>query len=737
MENLLKRMWRVSLVGAISSVGCASPQATETPDRCGQGASIDTTSDVCFCDPGFHGDPEFGCVEHDDLCAEAEVRQQHTVCAHTVDDAAQWTRLSIGGGPGIAGVRRLGKYLVPASPDSRLPTVFSDANSYRLHYCLMSSGFAPLFPGLTTADHARLILTKAGREFYAGAVYELQREEPPLFGFAIETAPRAEEMLSTAEVYSVYRHLADRFEPGELGYLPRGTMQQAVAASWPKAPFTVLSIDDTDVAFEAYTPGIAYGRVRANPSGESGDFSWQDIVVFDDVPVAWEGVMAAAVTGQRQDILSHLNVLSAQRGTPNIFVDDALAVFEQFEGELVRIEAAPNNYKLRLATQQEADDFWREQRPSATVENPAEFGYLELDAFASIPTATLEERRAARSRFGAKTVGLATLSQLIDPNYQTPGFGVPFHYYEAFMADNVWTADVAGGPQTLSYAETVTAWLAEEEFRSNAALRKERLSSLRDEMRARGVVSPELVDAMRATIVAEFGAETVMVRVRSSSNAEDTPTFNGAGLYDSTSACAADVLANANAETSVCDANKSPRTLERALAKVWASLWNYGAFEERDYFQLDHASIAMGATVSLRFEGETANGVAFTGSPINSKQTSFTVNAQYGEVDVVSPTPGVTAELSLLTLDAGEVTEIERALVSSLVPVGEVVVSDVHLRELGGLMAALQQTYPLDADAGSEPLLDLEFKVTSDDTLIIKQIRTFLPAPYSSDPTCR
>lgn len=373
------------------------------------------------------------------------------------------------------------------------------------------------------------------------------------------------------------------------------------------------------------------------------------------------------------------------------------------------------------------------------MENPAQLDYAELDAFSTIPSATPEERALARARFGAKTVGLATLSPLIDARYQTPGLGVPFHYYDQFMTANTWEVDLGSGPQSATYAETIAAWLSDDEFMTDAGVRKQRLAALREDMRASGIVPPELVTALRERIITEFGSDTVMVRVRSSSNAEDTPTFNGAGLYDSTSACAADSVAMGDPMVSACDPAKDLRTLERALAQVWASLWNFGAFEEREYYQLDHLEIAMGATISRRFEGERANGVAFTGDPVNSRQSRYTVNAQAGEVDVVSPTPGVTAELDYLTVEDAQVVEILRAVESSLVPSGDPVVGDAHLEELGGLMAELEQIYPVDYEAEGEPspILDLEFKISADEELVIKQIRTFLPVPYASDPTCR
>lgn len=720
-------------LAAALGLGCAPPQSP-----CGPGAVFDAQSGACFCAPGHHGDPSVECPPHADLCAEASDRLGHLVCTHTMDDDAQWARMSIGGGTPLGGIQRTSKYMVPVDGSSRLPTVLSDANAYRLHYCLMSVGFAPQFPGLTAAQYAELILTHAGREFYAGSIYELQTPDPLRFGFSIETADRPDEMLDPATIQAVQRQLELRFAPGELGYLPRGTLQESTALTWEDPPFVVLAPDADEVPYEAYTLGVAYGRVRIADADEDEAFGWQDIVVFDEVPLALEGVLGAAITGQRQDLLSHLNVLSAQRGTPNLFVVDAIEAFRAREGELVRLEAQPVGYTLTPATEADAQAHWEQQRPRVELPSPAQLDHVGLDAFAAIPIDTAEARATARARFGAKTVGLAILSDLLEGRQDTAGLGVPFHYYDELMTTNAWEVDTGSGPQTLTYADTIAAWLADDAFRTDATVRRDRLAALRDEMEAHAVVSPALVQALRERIIEEFGSDTVMVRTRSSSNAEDTPEFNGAGLYESTSACAADSFAEGPLAASLCDASQEPRPLERGLVRVWASLWSFGAFEERDYYGIDHTEVAMGVAISRRYEGERVNGVAFTGDPIDPRQQRYTVNAQLGEVDVVSPTPGVTAELSYLTVEAGAVVAIERAVASTLVPPGETILSDAELRELGAVMAELAARYPVDGVAtGAEPpILDLEFKMTSDDALEIKQIRTFQPSPYSPSTTC-
>lgn len=281
------RSWSSLLAVATASLACTGGTAS-TPE-CVEGASYDDVSDACFCDLMHTGDPEVACVPHEDVCAEAEARVGHSACTHEIDDIDEWNKLSIGGGPVASGVRRLGKFMIPSNTESRLPTVFTDANYYRLHYCFMTKAFAPVFPDLTTAEHAKIILSRANREFFAGATYELEPGSEAPYGFSVETAGRPEEQLSVDEIYAVYRQLQDRFEPGELAYVPRGDLQVQKAATWMDPPFVISDASDKTVSFETYTPGIAYGRVRLI-TDDATALGWQDIAVFDTVPSNHEGV---------------------------------------------------------------------------------------------------------------------------------------------------------------------------------------------------------------------------------------------------------------------------------------------------------------------------------------------------------------------------------------------------------------------------------------------------------------
>lgn len=244
-----------------------------------------------------------------------------------------------------------------------------------------------------------------------------------------------------------------------------------------------------------------------------------------------------------------------------------------------------------------------------------------------------------------------------------------------------------------------------------------------------GSCDDELLKALERQLVAVFGAADVSVRFRSSSNAEDGAFFNGAGLYDSFTGCLADDLDSDDTGPSACDATQAnERGACRALRKVWASLWNAKAFDERAFYGVDPARVAMGVLVNERSEAELANMVAFSGNPLASGDARYLVNAQIDELPVVSPQPGMWPEQDLLTVEAGRVKSIERALGSSQLPDGKHVLTDAQLGELGAQLAIVAERYPFDTTPprGHSLLVDTEWKLMPDGSLRVKQVRPFL-----------
>ena len=82
------------------------------------------------------------------------------------------------------------------------------------------------------------------------------------------------------------------------------------------------------------------------------------------------------------------------------------------------------------------------------------------------------------------------------------------------------------------------------------------------------------------------------IRCRSSTNNEDLPGFNGAGLYNSFTH------------------HPDEGHLSKSVKQVFASLWRFLAFEHRDFYRVDHFEAAMGVLLHPNYEGELSNGVA-------------------------------------------------------------------------------------------------------------------------------
>jgi phosphoenolpyruvate synthase/pyruvate phosphate dikinase len=100
--------------------------------------------------------------------------------------------------------------------------------------------------------------------------------------------------------------------------------------------------------------------------------------------------------------------------------------------------------------------------------------------------------------------------------------------------------------------------------------------------------------------------------VRSSTNAEDLPNFSGAGLYTT--------VPNVRADDQLMDAIKT----------VWASIWNYEAYEARESFGMNHFGVYPAVLIQQGIDAESA-GVAITRDPFNpADRGAVFINAKRG-----------------------------------------------------------------------------------------------------------
>ena len=202
--------------------------------------------------------------------------------------------------------------------------------------------------------------------------------------------------------------------------------------------------------------------------------------------------------------------------------------------------------------------------------------------------------------------------------------------------------------------------------------------------------------------------EGINRRYRSSTNNEDLPGFNGAGLYDSKSQ----------------RPDEDEEDLAKSLKEVYASLWNFRAFIERDFHRIDHLAAKMGVLVHPSYQDELANGVAVSFDPIRSQKGSYYVNTQVGENLVTNPDAHSVPEEILLHRDGGYTV----LGTSNQVPPGQLLMSNNQLTQLGRHLTVIHDHFAglYNSAPGESFAMEIEFKITSDNILAIKQARPWV-----------
>lgn len=428
-----------------------------------------------------------------------------------------------------------------------------------------------------------------------------------------------------------------------------------------------------------------------------------DIVVLDgpalDIPV-----VAGLFSPEFQTPLSHLVVLCKNRVTPYVAQKDIWQHPQilAFEDKLVHLTVTIDSFHIEAASLKEAEKFWKKQRPGRATK-------LRLDS-KSVGLVDLSDPRMAKiETVGGKARNFGILMDLANRSeggFKVPecAFGIPFSYYLHHFE--------ASGAKAICDSILNNPQIVADQIRLKGHL--ERVQNAIE----RFPVDPKLLAIIEAKVNKE--SSTNRMRFRSSTNAEDIEGFNGAGLYDSKTGIVGD----------------SAKSIEKAIRKVWASLWNLRAFQEREYFRIDHHFVAMGILVHRSFPEEFANGVAITKNLYRDRDAGFVINVQIGEVSVVSPPAGVDCD-QLLCYSNSEIdffkdrNIIEYITRSSLLD-GRSVLTDEQVIHLTKQLEKIKRFYYTEVSHHFDDLgygayaLDVEFKFDGPEkTLYIKQVRPY------------
>ena len=414
----------------------------------------------------------------------------------------------------------------------------------------------------------------------------------------------------------------------------------------------------------------------------------RDIVIYETLPNELPRV-AGIITTVPQTPLSHVNLRAVQDAVPNAFIRDALdnADIDDLIGGYVRYTVAEDGWTLRAATPAEVDAHYASSRP-ATGQTP------ERDLSVTEITPLRDTGFGDWTAFGVKAANVAVLGTLGFPEDTVPdGFAAPFYFYDEFMKHNELYDDIE-------------EMLADPDFQTDYDTQEAELKKLRKKIKKADTPEwiIEALEEMHATY-----PEGQSLRYRSSTNNEDLPGFSGAGLYDSKTQ---------HPEETAEDG------ISKSLKQVYASLWNFRAFTEREFHRVDHLAAAMGVLVHPNYSDELANGVAVSFDPIRGGSESYYVNTQIGEDLVTNPEARSVPEEVLLHPD-GTYTVAVR---SNQVPPGQLLMSEAQLDQLRRHLQVIHDEFEemYGIDASEKFAMEIEFKITRDNILSIKQARPWV-----------
>jgi len=423
---------------------------------------------------------------------------------------------------------------------------------------------------------------------------------------------------------------------------------------------------------EILNPVTAVGRLRYVGAAEmeSARYSPTDIVVFEELPTRVPPV-SGIITLAPQTPLSHVNLLARNRGTLNLYaltLADLPGAEEQL-GELVRISIEQNSLAISPVTLAGAEAHWATHRPPAVAIPEPD---LEIVRIVNLAESGASVASAA---IGAKASNYALLQKEL-PEYVRPGHALPISWYFEVAQDTrfqLLQGALLERKQNMTPEEIETV-----------------LADMRDALNAHAI-DPARQQELRELIATHY--PDTRIRLRSSTNCEDLPEFNGAGLYESKG----------------FNTNDDESELWDDLLEVYASLWTPHAFAEREFYGIDHRLAGMGVLINEAFPDEHANGVVLT-IP-GADDFSVLINSQPGEAAVTNPEPGQVPESILFEASASDRFEVQTE--SSIGPVFTVAGMETLLIELKTVSVRIHEILTRDIPAADRPGygVDIEFKL--------------------------
>ncbi len=354
-------------------------------------------------------------------------------------------------------------------------------------------------------------------------------------------------------------------------------------------------VSQSDIAkeqeYQALNLAKGIGRIHVIPKfDEHVEIGFNEILVLDEVPLQLPPV-AGVITSKASTPLSHINLLAKGWGVPNAYIKNAQTLLKQYDGWWVEFETKRDSYSRKRAGVDQLREYQRRLAQRLDVMKPrydlSETRLLDL----------AQQRARSAIAYGGKSANLGEVMNARLPGIVVPnGFTVPFYDYDQFLKAN-------------KLDDAIYALLNDQKFVHDPAYRRAQLTILRGRIQ-QGKVDEKLQGQILRRVKQEFAGKGLFVR--SSSNSEDLPKFSGAGLY-----------------TTVPNVRESQQLID-AVKTVWASLWNFEAYEARERAVIDHSKIFMAVLIQEGINSESS-GVMITADPFDREnQGAIYISAKRG-----------------------------------------------------------------------------------------------------------
>lgn len=360
-----------------------------------------------------------------------------------------------------------------------------------------------------------------------------------------------------------------------VAYKPNSLRQEEASAGIEDIERILQSEISKEQEYQALNVAKGLGRIHIiEKLDEHVEIGYNEILILNEVPVQLPPV-AGIITTKPSTPLSHINLLAKGWGVPNAYIKNAQELLKAYDGRFIIFETKQDTYTIKPADNNALNEYQRRILERKVLMTP------RFDLSAKRLAALSEQRKADIVAYGGKSANLGEVVNARLPGITVPkGFGIPFFYYDQFIKEN-------------NLEDAIYEMMEEQRFVHDPAYRRGRLQAMRERIQ-QGKVNDELKTQILRLLKTEYAGKGVFVR--SSSNSEDLPNFSGAGLY-----------------TSVPNVRGTEEVVE-AVKTVWASLWNFEAYEARERAGVDHSKVYMGVLVQEGVNSESS-GVMITTDP--------------------------------------------------------------------------------------------------------------------------